>query len=219
MTMSITPRYQKVALLAHLTFSAGWLGSVVAYLALATAGVAGRDPQMARAAYLSMKLIGWFVIVPFGFATLFSGLVQSLGTRWGLFRHWWIAIKFLLTIVAIAILLRHMQDVSRVSQRSAEATFTNADFLPELVHAGGGLLVLLAATALSVFRPWGLTPYGRRLTSRASSPARPRPRAAVMLAPTVVGGRQRWTHIVGIHAAILVLLFAILHVTGLHHHF
>ena len=216
--MSLTARSQKVALLAHLTFSAGWLGAVVAYLALAIAGFLGRDAQVARAAYLSMKLIGWYVIVPFSFATLLTGLVQSLGTRWGLFRHWWIVAKFLLTIVAIAVLLRHMQDVSRVSHRSAETSFSNADFLPELVHAGGGLLVLLAATTLSVFKPWGLTPYGRRRISRADAPSRLRPGASVVFEPRFVVSRPQWAHVIGIHAVIVVLLFAILHLTGLHHH-
>ena len=216
--MSMTARSQKVALLAHLAFSAGWIGAVVAYLALAIAGFVGHDAQVARAAYLSMKLIGWYVIVPFSFATLLTGLIQSLGTRWGLFRHWWIVAKFLLTIVAIAILLRHMQDVSRVSHRLAETSFSNADFLPELAHAGGGLLVLLAATTLSVFKPWGLTPYGRRRISRADAPSRPRPGVGAVSQPGVAVGRPRWAHVVGIHAVIAVLLFAILHITGLHHH-
>ena len=32
----------------------------------------------------------------------------------------------------------------------------------ELLHAGGGLLVLLVAVTLSVYKPWGMTRYGRR---------------------------------------------------------
>jgi hypothetical protein len=30
------------------------------------------------------------------------------------------------------------------------------------VHAGGGLVVLLVATGLSMFKPWGKTAYGQR---------------------------------------------------------
>ena len=102
----MTPRLRKVALTAHITFSVGWLGAVVAYLALAIAGLTGDDVSMARAAYLSMELIGWFVIVPFSLASLLTGLVQSLGTQWGLFRHYWILVKFLLTTGATVVLLR-----------------------------------------------------------------------------------------------------------------
>jgi len=86
----MTPRLRKFAFTAHITISIGWLGAVVAYLALAIAGLTSQDAQTVRAAYLSMELIGWFVIVPFSLVALFSGLVQSLGTQWGLFRHYWI---------------------------------------------------------------------------------------------------------------------------------
>jgi hypothetical protein len=84
----MTPRLRKFALTAHITFSVGWLGAVVAYLALAVAGLTSHDVSMVRAAYLSMELTGWFVIVPFSLATVLIGLVQSLGTQWGLFRHY-----------------------------------------------------------------------------------------------------------------------------------
>ena len=84
----MTPRLRKFALLAHVTFSVGWLGSVAGYLALAMTGLTSRDDSPARCAYLSMELIGWTVIVPFSLAALLSGLVQSLGTDWGLLRHY-----------------------------------------------------------------------------------------------------------------------------------
>jgi len=32
----MTPRFNKFALTAHITFSVGWLGAVIAYLALAS---------------------------------------------------------------------------------------------------------------------------------------------------------------------------------------
>ena len=50
---------------------------------------------MVRAAFLAMESIGWFVIVPLSLAALPTGLVQSLGTEWGLFRHCWMLAKFL----------------------------------------------------------------------------------------------------------------------------
>lgn len=151
----MTPRLRKFAFTAHVTFSVGWLGAVAAYLAPATAGLASQDAEMVRAAYVTMDLIVRFVIVPCSLAALLTGLVQSLGTEWGLFRHYWILVKFLLTIGAVIVLLLHMPTLSRV----AEMTLASADFgalrIQLLVHAAGGLLVLLTATALSVYKPWG----------------------------------------------------------------
>jgi hypothetical protein len=162
----MTPRLRKLVLTAHVTFSVGWLGAVVVYLALAITGLTSRDAQLARAAYLTLELIGWCVIVPSSFAALLTGLVQSLGTEWGLFRSYWIFIKLVLTVGGTTVLLMHMPAVSRMSGVAAATT----SFSPELgqlpiqlvLHAAGGLLLLLVATTLSVYKPWGKTPHGRR---------------------------------------------------------
>jgi hypothetical protein len=147
----MTPGLRKFALTAHVTFSVGWLGAVVSYLTVAIACLVSRDDQMVRSASSMMELTGWFVIVPLSLASLLTGLVQSLGTEWGLFRHYWIVVKFVLTVGAVAILLKHMPAVSHGHGAQGE-----------VVHAGGGLLVLLATTTLSVYKPWGRTGYGRR---------------------------------------------------------
>ena len=163
----MTPRFQKLTLLAHITFSVGWFGAVLPYLALAIAALASHDEQLVRASILSMKIIGWCVIVPFSLAALLTGLIQSLGTRWGLFRNWWVVAKFTLTIFAVVVLLQHMRAVSRMAVMARETSISSVDLQPELIHSAGGLLVLFAAMTLSVFKPWGLTPFGRR---RASQP-------------------------------------------------
>jgi hypothetical protein len=218
----MTPAIRKLSLIAHITLSVGWLGTVIPYLALAIAGLTTHDAQMARAAYLSMELIGWFVIVPFSLAALLTGLVQSLGTQWGLLRHWWIVVKFLLTIASTIVLLRHMQSVSLMSRIAAGTTLSNADFhglrIQLVVHPVSGLLVLLAITMVSVLKPWGLTPYGRRSVSQAGSPSRPSAAAAFVPEPVFATSTPRRMKLVGIHAVhaigIALLLVVILHLTG-----
>src|SRR3990170_4099331 len=113
--MSMTLRLRKLALTAHVTSSVGWLGSVGGFLALAVAGLTSQDSQLVRATYLAMELTGWFVIVPLSLASLLTGLVQSLGTEWGLFRHYWILVKLLITILATIVLLVHMQPISHMA--------------------------------------------------------------------------------------------------------
>jgi hypothetical protein len=75
--MNMTTRFQKFALLAHISLSVGWFGAIIPYFALALSGLVSRDALMVRGAYLSMELIGWWVIVPFSCAALLSGLVQA----------------------------------------------------------------------------------------------------------------------------------------------
>lgn len=214
--MLMTPRLRKVAFLAHVLFSLGWMGAVVAYLALAMSGLRTQDPAMARSAYLSMERIGWCVIVPFSLAALLSGLVQSLGTEWGVFRHYWIAAKFLMTSVSSGILLVHMRAVGQMAGFARRAVLSTEDFgdlrLSLTVHAAGGLLVLLALMALSVYKPWGLTPYGRGRLVLAAGGARP-------LNPVGTPGRRRLYLVLGIVVLILFLLL-VHHLAGggLRHH-
>ena len=213
----MTARSQKLALLAHITFSMGWFGAVVPYVALAVAALTSHDEQKVRSAVLSMELIGWFVIVPFSLAALASGLVQSLGTRWGLLRHWWIVAKLVFTIFAVAVLLQHMRDVSRLSLMAKQAVVSSADLRPELIHSAGGLLVLFVVMALSVFRPWGRTPYGNREMVRAEFA----PDSEVLPARTGVahqGHQLSWTRIIGYHVVGLSVLLVMRHLSGLPHH-
>lgn len=161
--MTMTPRLRKFALTVHVTFSVGWIGGVVAYLTLGVAAVTSQDTQTARAAWTAMELIGWFAIVPLALAALLTGLIMSLGTKWGLFRHYWTLISLVLTVLATVVLLLHMPDVSFLADVAQEAEGARLDGLGgDLFHPGLGLMVLLVIQVLNVYKPQGMTPYGWR---------------------------------------------------------
>ena len=175
--MIMSPRIRKFALTAHVACSVGWLGAVVGFLALAVAGLTSQDAQIVRAAYLAMELIAWFVIVPSSFVSLLTGLVQSLGTTWGLFRHYWVLVKLLLTVLATIVLLLQLEPIGYVADVAAERTLSGADLrearISLVIHAGGGLLVLLVPTTLSVYKPRGMTRYGLRKLHERRAAAQP----------------------------------------------
>jgi hypothetical protein len=171
--MIMTPGLRRLALLAHVTTSVGWLGAVACFLALAIAGLASRDAQMVRAAYLAMGLTTWFVIVPSSLASLLTGIVQSLGTTWGIVRHYWVLAKLLLTVLATAILLLHTQPIGHMADVAAHAPLSGGELrnvrIELVADAGAALLVLLIATALSVYKPRGMTRYGWRKQQEPSA--------------------------------------------------
>lgn len=161
--MTMSPRLRKFVLTIHLTSSVGWTGAVVTYLALGVSAASSRDAQTVRAAWIAMELTGWFVIVPLALAALLTGLVISLGTSWGLFRHYWVLITLVLTILSTVVLLLHMPTVSSLADVAREADGADLGGLGgDLVHPGLGLVVLLVVTVLNVYKPRGLTPYGWR---------------------------------------------------------
>src|SRR5436190_24136795 len=154
--MTMAPSLRKFALTAHVTSSVGLLGSIAAFLALAVAGLTSQDAQVVRAAYLAMDLTARFVIVPLAFASLLTGLIQSLGTPWGLFRHYWVLAKLLLTAFATLVLLIKIELIGHAAHLAVETILPHADLHlvgRELaVHAAGGLLVLLVPAILSVYK-------------------------------------------------------------------
>src|SRR5687768_105588 len=162
----LSPGLRKFVLTAHITFAIGWLGAVAAFLALAIAGLTSQDTEMVRSAYLSMELIARFVIVPLSFAPLITGPVLSLGTPWGLFRHYWILAKLLITILSTIIMQVHMQPISLLAGAAADATLSSADLhglqTQMVIASAAALLALLVATGLAVYKPRGMTPYGWR---------------------------------------------------------
>ena len=164
--MTMTFGLRKFALTAHVTSSVGLLGSIAAFLALAVAGLTSRDTATVRAAYLAMELIARFVIVPLTFASLLTGLIQSLITPWGLFQHYWVLFKLLLTVFASIVLLLKMELIGHAAHLAAETTLSGVDLrsagIQLVVHAAGGLLMLLVPAVLSVYKPPGVTRYGRR---------------------------------------------------------
>lgn len=159
----MSPSLRKFLLTAHVTSTLGWLGSAAAFLTLAVAGLVEEDAQMVRAAYLAAEPITRFAIVPLALASVLTGIVQSLGTPWGLFRHYWVLFKLVLTVLATIILLEYTQTVSFFADRAANQDAADLGGLASFVlHSAGGVVLLLVTTVLAVYKPQGLTPYGQR---------------------------------------------------------
>lgn len=206
--MVMTPNVRKFALTLHITFSVAWIGAVASFLALAIAGLISRDEAITRACYVAMDLITSFVILPLVVASLLTGIVSSIGTAWGLFRHYWVLLKLLLTIACIIILFVHLQPIAVLAGEAEKMTGLSAELRGQqilmVVAASAALAVLLLLAALSVYKLRGVTPYGtREQGSTAVGSDSPRTVSTPL-----------WVKWVGVIAIALVLLFVILHLSG-----
>src|SRR5438552_7618073 len=209
--MSMTPNIRKFLLTSHITFSVGWIGAVGAFLALAIAGLNSRDEQVVRASYLAMDLTTWFVIVPLAIAALLTGIVSSVGTKWGLLRHYWVTLKLLITVACIAILLVHTQPLGVLADAAGKMAALGADLQASrilmVVASSAALPVLLLLTALSVYKLRGMTPYGVRGQGVAGAESGGESRI----------GTPRWVKVFGVVSIVVFLVFVISHLdcTGL----
>lgn len=163
--MTMPPCLRKGMIAAHLTCSVGWLGAVLAYLVLDLVVTTSVDARAVRAAWIAMGQVTSLVIVPLALAALITGVVMSLGTRWGLVRHWWVLISLVLTIVAVLVLLSEAELIATIAATAADPATSDPSLIAipgTLPHSVGGLVVLLAIQVLNVYKPQGLTPYGWR---------------------------------------------------------
>lgn len=159
--MTFPPPLRKAVLTAHVVTSVGWLGAVVAYLVLDVTASTSGDADLALAAFLAMDLLVVGAIVPLALVSVVVGVINALGTSWGLFRHWWVIVKLLLTLVATLVLLVQVPGI-RSTADAARAGADPAELPGTLVHSVGGLVVLVIVTLLSTYKPRGLTRYGWR---------------------------------------------------------
>jgi uncharacterized membrane protein len=211
--MMMPPPLRKCALAAHVTASVGWLGAVAAFLALALAGLYSADPQTVRGSYLAMQVTTLFVVLPLCLAALITGLIQALGTSWGLVRHYWVLAKLMITVLSTALLLLHMRPIAHLAAIAGERPLLDADLRGVRVQlaadAAFAIAALVVATALSVYKPQGMTPYGRRVEGR--------------IGPSVAAGsvsRMSWGYYVVMAILALVLAALVVHLAsgGLHSH-
>jgi hypothetical protein len=142
--------------------SVGWFGAVITFLALAWVGVTSHEDDLTRAAFLVMKPIGWFALVPMNVASLATGLASTLGSPWGLVRHYWVLIKLLINVVATVVLLLYMQTLSTLAELAADPMI-DVERLRDpspLVHTVAAIILLILAMILAVYKPRGRTPFG-----------------------------------------------------------
>lgn len=223
MPFAMTPAQRKFALTAHVATSVGLLGAVAGFLVLALAGIQASDPLLVRGSYLAMNLLARLVVLPLAIAALLTGTFQAWASPWGLFRHYWIIAKLLLTAFATTVLLAKMPLIATAARLAAESVLPFAALreagMQLAFHAAAGLLVLLVPTVLSIYKPRGVTEHGRRTQGRAAGdPGHPVDSASTTAsAHGAITITLRRSQVISILCAIFVLHLVVLHMLGIGH--
>lgn len=163
----------KLLLAAHVVVSGAWLGIAVAKIVLGVAAATSNAPAASRPLYLSMEAVN-VAFPPTAIATLVTGVLLSLGTKWGLLEYYWVATKLALTV---GVVVTGIGLVDRLIQWSisgpsvGDGTILGAASTPAALLislSAAHVLMLGVATVLSVYKPLGRTPFGRRKSPRPS---------------------------------------------------
>jgi hypothetical protein len=164
------PRLRKAMLTLHVGSSVGWLGAIAAYIALNVPALTSADEQVVRAAYVMMEPVARYAVVPLAVASLLTGIVQALGTPWGLLRHYWVLISLVVTLFATVILVLHLPAIEEMADVAASPTADIGRLRGDLFHSVGGMAVLLIPLVLNIYKPRGLTRHGWRAQQATARP-------------------------------------------------
>src|ERR687884_2180004 len=96
-------RTRKGVLVVHIVSAGVWIGiDVVMAFFIFTALLADDDNTKALC-FLALELFAVWPLLTTGLICLASGVVLGLGTKYGLVRYWWVAIKLVLNIMLTAL--------------------------------------------------------------------------------------------------------------------
>jgi hypothetical protein len=144
----------KAALTVHVLASVGWFGMAVGIVvALITAASTG-DPTFAASLRRVVEASPWLTI-PVGLTAVATGALLSLGTVWGLLRHWWVVAKIAIAIAVIT------TDATVVRLAAHDAVRTGGTSSPAWGPTIAHVVVLAVATLLSIAKPRARTPWAR----------------------------------------------------------
>lgn len=164
----ISPAVRRGVLAFHVTCSVGWVGVVVAYIALGVAAERG-GVDTVRGAWIAMEILGWYVLAPLAVGSWSTGILLALGTKWGLLRHYWVVSSLVLTTLGLCLMAFHLPSVSAVADAVRVDGPSTNDHGGDLTHSVLALAVLVAVQWLNIYKPQRLTPYGVRKAGEETS--------------------------------------------------
>ncbi|MFJ8107269.1 hypothetical protein [Streptomyces sp. NPDC096132] len=175
---TISPRLRKAVLTIHVAISVGWLGLVTGMFAMSVAGATTHDAAQQAAMYRTMSLLDEIFLGMTSMFALISGIVVSAGTKWGLLRRTWVATKFFLTmgvmVLGFSVIHQLILEANTLVDEGAPARGGELDGVGWAMSGAAlvALLSLIFMTAVSTYKPWGTTRWGRTPAAR-TRPVRP----------------------------------------------
>jgi hypothetical protein len=175
MTNRLGARARKGYLVAHIVSAGAWIGiDVVLGILVGTALVSG-DPAIVATSLRALELFAVWPMLLAAVLTLGTGVVLGLGTKYGLVRYWWVAVKLVVNVgmalLILFVLRPGLHDAAEYGRQLAAGGTPEGDpaglLYPAVVAPG----LLLFASVLAVFKPWG------RVRKESREPARRNDRA------------------------------------------
>ncbi|GAB3880915.1 hypothetical protein GCM10029964_036110 [Kibdelosporangium lantanae] len=144
--MRLGKRARKGLLVTHIVTSGVWLGMDVVMGLLVIGALAA--PAMAVTYFQGLAQFAVWPLVTMGVLCAASGVLLGLGTRYGLVRYWWVAVKLALNVILVVLVVFELRPGVL---DAAAGRYDISMIMPPIVSTSA----LLFATIISVVKPWG----------------------------------------------------------------
>lgn len=150
----IRPRARKVIMVIHLIAAVGLLGEVWTLVVLNLYSTLAAGDELARSAYELMGVLVFTGGIPLSMIALLTGIMVGLTSHWGVLRHYWVFTTLMLLIGVIFVGM-FLFDPDAMAAAIEEDSLTDAQQWRQVSAVSAQLVMLVTATALSVFKPKG----------------------------------------------------------------
>ncbi|WP_326568252.1 hypothetical protein VSH64_41865 [Amycolatopsis rhabdoformis] len=155
----VSPRWRQALVWLHALSSIAWMSQAFGLMTLTIVALQG-DASVRAAAMTMARHLDSALLAPMANAAAFTGLMLAAATAWGFFRHWWVLVKFGLTLVQLYAGIFLLSPALETAAATATPQWQQA--------AGAGLMAggLAVQAWISVAKPWSRTRW-----SPATKPA------------------------------------------------
>ncbi|MBW1732303.1 MAG: hypothetical protein JRH08_19290 [Deltaproteobacteria bacterium] len=145
----------------HIFFACLWIGAAVC-LTLMNIFLKAGDGKVLYGINLSMKFIDDFIIIPGAMGSLLTGLIYSIFTGWGWFKHNWVIIKWVINIFGVIFgtfwLGQWVNGLVPISAAQGIGALSNQTYMHNknmvLIWGTFQLCTLIFAVFISILKPW-----------------------------------------------------------------
>lgn len=156
----LSAKGMKVLKTVHLILVMLWVTGVLAMSSLFLL-----KPQSGDELYMSLKIIlyiDWIFVIPSALLSVIVGIVYGIFTNWGFFKHKWITVKWIVSVLVILagtfLYSPWLENALEIADRTRDAALSDPTVISDTTKAlwssviqGASLVVLVV---ISVFKPW-----------------------------------------------------------------
>ena len=157
----LSPQAMKIVKMFHICFALCWVVAALILLSLLVIPHSRSGDELYMQSRI-VQIVDDYFIIPGALGSLITGLIYGIGTHWGFFKHTWITVKWILTILQILfgtfVLGPYVNNNVILADQLRDAALTDSVFLGNvqttLIGGGIQLALLVFMVVISVQKPW-----------------------------------------------------------------